>query len=58
MFPAPDIEIRPVRAQRAYPADEPLCADATRAWQFQFDLAWAYPRLCYAVWSRLMSLER
>ena len=35
-----------------------LVAVATQAWQFQFALAWSYPRLCYAVWCRLTTLDR
>lgn len=31
---------------------------AAQAWQLQFELAWSYPRLCYALWSRLMTLDR
>jgi hypothetical protein len=33
-------------------------ATAAQAWQLQFELAWSYPRLCYALWSRLMRLDR
>lgn len=33
-------------------------ATAAQAWQLQFELAWSYPRLCYALWSRLMTLDR
>jgi hypothetical protein len=33
-------------------------ATAAQAWQLQFEFAWSYPRLCYALWSRLMTLDR
>jgi hypothetical protein len=33
-------------------------ATAAQAWQLQFELAWSYPRLCYVLWSRLMTLDR
>ena len=33
-------------------------ATAAQAWQLQFEFAWSYPRLCYALWSRLMTLGR
>jgi hypothetical protein len=35
-----------------------LGASAARVWQLQLELAWCYPRFCYAVWNRLMRLER
>lgn len=49
---------RILRFAAARPASRPYAgsdgavpAIALRAWQLQFELAWAYPRLCYALWS-------
>ena len=33
-------------------------AVAAQGWQLQLELAWSYPRLCYVLWSRLMTLDR
>lgn len=38
--------------------ERPFIAIAAQAWQLQFELAWSYPRFCYAVWSRLTTLGR
>ena len=35
-----------------------LMATAAQAWHLQFEFAWSYPRVCYALWSRLMTLDR
>ena len=60
MLPAPDVVTLTVPAHVArrpeLAANEAVFATAQRAWQLQFELAWSYPRLCYAVWSRLMTL--
>jgi hypothetical protein len=62
MLPAPHVETPPVPALGARPAavaaNDPLYANASRAWQLQFELAWSYPRFCYAVWSQLLTLDR
>ena len=31
---------------------------AAHAWQLQVELAWMYPRLCYAAWLQLMTRDR
>ncbi len=36
--------------------DDLLRATAAQAWRLQLELAWSHPRLCYAVWSRLMTM--
>jgi hypothetical protein len=48
-----DIAARHASFERA-----PFIAAAALAWQLQFELAWSYPRLCYALWSSLTTLNR
>jgi len=51
----------PVRADAAaadVSFERQFVATAAQAWQLQLELAWSYPRLCYALWSRLMTLDR
>jgi len=51
----------PARADEAggHPSFErQVAATAAQAWQLQFELAWSYPRLCYVLRSRLMTLGR
>ena len=50
---------RPVGAPAGQESlERPFFATAAQAWQLQFELAWSYPRFCYAVWSRLTTLGR
>ena len=50
-YPAPALP-----RQEAF--ERQFVATAAQAWQLQFELAWSYPRFCYAVWSRLMTVGR
>jgi hypothetical protein len=43
-------------AREALAPLEPGFAAAAPARQLQLALAWSYPRLCYALWSGLMTL--
>jgi hypothetical protein len=63
MVPASNVVPLATPARAAAPAPDPsretpLVAVAAQAWHLQFELAWSYPRLCYALWSRLTTLHR
>ena len=47
-------DVAPVHAA----LERQFVATTAQAWQLQFEFAWSYPRLCYALWSRLMTLDR
>jgi hypothetical protein len=56
VFPARAPAANAAAAQRSF--ERQYLAAVAQVWVLQHELAWSYPRLCYAVWSRLVTLDR
>lgn len=56
VFPARTPGTDAAEPQRSF--ERQYLAAVAQVWVLQHELAWSYPRLCYAVWSRLTTLDR